>query len=320
MSDAIISVTDLRYSYRKGTRRGEALAGLSFSVERGEIFGVLGPNGAGKTTLVRILATILPPASGRAVIAGCDVAGNPLGVRRSICAVLQESAVETLLSVWDNLLLYGYLHGYSRARTRREAERVVELLELKDSLRQRALELSGGYKRRLQVAKALMVDTPVLFLDEATTGMDPLIKRRTMDAFRDEAARGRTVLLTTQLLDEAEALCDRMILIDQGKMIAGGRLSELRARSTKVFSVHLSFTRSGPEAVAAVHELGARSIQEDGGEYELVVEGQEDEWLQKLARLSASFPLARFEVRSASLEQIFVELYGGYPSERGAGA
>ncbi|MCI0352483.1 MAG: ABC transporter ATP-binding protein [Acidobacteriales bacterium] len=312
----IVACKDLRYVYTKGSvdgSRTEALAGLDFEVQAGEVFGILGPNGAGKTTLVKILTTILRPTSGRAWVAGHDVAREPLATRKNLCAVLQENAVETMLSVWDNLLLYGYLHGYARERSQQEAQRVVELLELQPYLKQKAQSLSGGYKRRLQMAKALMVRTPVLFLDEATTGMDPLIKRRALEAIGEEARNGRTVLLTTQLLDEAEILCDRMLLMNHGKAIASGTLEEIRRRSHKAFSIYLSFERPSPEALAHLRSLAPRSLREEEHEFELIVEGKEDEWIQKMAALSARFPLSRFEIRAASLEQIFVELYGAKP-------
>jgi ABC-2 type transport system ATP-binding protein len=130
-------------------------------------------------------------------------------------------------------------------------------------------------------------------------------------AIREQAERGRTVVMTTQLLDEAEQLCDRMVLMNAGRAMAGGRLSELRALARKVFDIHLSFVDPTPEALAALRGLGARSFAEEGGEIELVVEGSEDEWIRKMARISERWPLARFEIRGATLEQIFVELYGG---------
>jgi ABC-2 type transport system ATP-binding protein len=316
----IVTCKGLRYVYAKGSvdgSRPEALAGLDFEVQAGEVFGILGPNGAGKTTLVKILTTILRPTSGQAMVAGHDVAREPLAARKNLCAVLQENAVETMLSVWDNLLLFGYLHGYKRERSQQEAHRVVELLELQPYLRQKAQALSGGYKRRLQLAKALMVRSPVLFLDEATTGMDPLIKRRALEAIGEEARSGRTVLLATQLLDEAEILCDRMLLMNHGKAIASGTLEEIRQRSHKALSIYLSFEKCSPEAVAYLRALQPRSLREEGHEFELIVEGREDEWIQKMAALSARFPLARFEVRAASLEQIFVDLYGNKSQPEG---
>jgi ABC-2 type transport system ATP-binding protein len=307
----VIQVRDLRYAYRKAPRgQPPALDGLSFEVARGEIFGLLGPNGAGKTTAVHVLTTLLPPDSGTAIVEGFDVLRHPLEVRRRLTAVLQESAVEVMLSVRDNLLLFGYLHGLSRAETERRSRDVIELLGLSDYLERPARELSGGFKRRLQVAKALMVDSPVLFLDEATTGMDPLIKRRVMQAIREHARRGRTVVMTTQLLDEAEALCDRMVLMNRGAAMAGGKLSELRAMARKIFDIQLSFVDPSPEALAALRELGPRSLTDEDGELTLVAEGTEDEWIRKMARISERWPLARFEIRGATLEEIFVELYG----------
>ncbi len=309
-------VEQLRHVYRKGK---VAVDGISFSVNRGELFGLLGPNGAGKTTTVRMLTTILRPTSGRALVAGHDVAQEPLAVRRNIVAVLQENAVETLLSTLDNLLLYGYLHGYSRPETRKRVDRVVEALELQEHLHSRAQTLSGGYKRRLQVAKALMIDTPVIFLDEATTGMDPLIKRRVVDLIREEAARGRTVLLTTQLLDEAEALCDRMVLMRDGKVLAAGTMAELRQRAHKAFRLFVRFQQETPEAAALIRSLATRSLKSVHGEYEITVEGSEDHWIREMARISERHPLEHLEIRAADLEEIFFELYGDAAAEAHAG-
>lgn len=310
MAHHAIAVENLRHIYRRGTEAHPALNGLSFQVSPGEIFGLLGPNGAGKTTVVKILTTILRPSSGTALVNGHDVVSEALAVRRSIAAVLQESAVETLLSTWDNLLLYGYLHGYSRSESRRRAERVLDLLELGEHLNKRAQSLSGGFKRRLQVAKALMIDTPILFLDEATTGMDPIVKRRVMEAIREQARSGRTVLLTTQLLDEAEELCDRMLLIDNGMTLASGNMAELRALSTRFFHIRLGFATDPDGAMTAIRSLNPHSITEAGREYEIVVSGTENEWIRRMADISERWPLSHLEISSASLEEIFLQLYG----------
>ena len=308
MSSAIL-VENLSYVYRKGGSDRRALDDLSFEVQPGEIFGLLGPNGAGKTTVVRILTTILRPQAGKAMVGGFDVAAQPLAARQTLAAVLQESAVETMLPVVDNLLLYGRLHGLSARDVRQRADRVIELLELQPFVNNRAQTLSGGYKRRLQVAKALMIDTPVLFLDEATTGMDPLIKRRIVTAIRQEAERGRTVLLTTQLLDEAEELCQRMVLMNHGKSMAAGTLADLRGLSRKMFRIELSFADSCSNGMDLLRALGARSIEEQDGEIILTVEGSEDEWIRKMARVSEQCRLAHLQIHSASLEEIFLDLY-----------
>jgi ABC-2 type transport system ATP-binding protein len=183
-------------------------------------------------------------------------------------------------------------------------------MELRDQLTQRGGQLSGGYKRRLQVAKALMVETPVLFLDEATTGMDPMAKGRTMQAIRDQAKAGRTVLLTTQLLEEAESLCDRMILLDEGRSMAEGKLSELRAMARKSFTIGLGFATPDRAAVDALRGMGPVSLEERGGEVSMVVEGSEDQWIRNMARISERWPLVHFEIRGVTLEQIFIQMYG----------
>ena len=312
MSEEIVTVEQLRHVYRKGK---VAVDGITFGIARGEIFGLLGPNGAGKTTTVRVLTTILRPTSGRASVAGHDVAREPLAVRRNIVAVLQENAVETLLSTLDNLSLYAYLHGYSRFETRKRVDRVVQALELGEHLYSRAQTLSGGYKRRLQVAKALMIDAPVIFLDEATTGMDPLIKRRVIELIREEADRGRTVLLTTQLLDEAEALCDRMVLMNDGKVLAAGTMAQLRERARKAFRLYVRFQHDTAESAALIQSLAARNVKSVRGEYEITVEGSEDQWIREMARISERHPLEHLEIRAADLEEIFFELYGHAAAE-----
>jgi ABC-2 type transport system ATP-binding protein len=212
-----IEVKDLKKVYRSNT--GEpvrALDGISFQVPQGCVFGLLGPNGAGKSTLVKVLTTITAPTSGQATVSDHDVIRSPLEVRRQIAVVLQQTAVESLLSVQDNLLIYAYLHGVGRREAWKRMQRLVEEFDLADKLSETVYDLSIGTKRRVQVAKIFMVDSRVIFLDEATTGMDPFMKKRVMDRIRLEARSGRTVLLTTHVLSEAEQLCDTILIIDWG--------------------------------------------------------------------------------------------------------
>ena len=213
-----IEVHELRKSYR--TKRGdsvEALDGVSFQIPQGRIYGLLGPNGAGKSTLVKILSTITPPSSGHASIMGFDVAGHSLAARKQLAVVLQQTATENLLTVRDNLLVYAYLHEVKRAVAQQRMKTVAEEFELGGMLHDTVQELSLGMKRRIQVAKIFMLDAPVIILDEATTGMDPLMKRRVLDRLRNEARNGRTILLTTQVLSEAEELCESIMILDRGQ-------------------------------------------------------------------------------------------------------
>jgi ABC-2 type transport system ATP-binding protein len=173
-TDIAIEAENLVKIYHvKSARPVRALDGLSLSVKQGEIFGLLGENGAGKTTLLRILTTLLHPTTGRATLMGLDVERRAYDVRKKICAVLQENAVEVFLSVEDNLTTYARFHSIPRREIGATAERVIEQFALGEFRKQKVIDLSGGLKRRVQVAKVFMVDKPVVFLDEATTGMDP---------------------------------------------------------------------------------------------------------------------------------------------------
>ena len=189
------------YRGRRGGLFGEAsepvraIDGLSFNVPRGTIFGLLGPNGAGKTTLLKILATLLQPTSGHARIEGFDVVEEPLEVRRRISMVLQETAGEVFLSVRDNLMTYARFHSLAKPDAERRATEIMRLFDLTAEADRKVQDLSGGFRRRVQVAKVFLVNTPVLFLDEFSTGMDPILKRAVMDSLRQEAARGRTIVL-----------------------------------------------------------------------------------------------------------------------------
>jgi ABC-type multidrug transport system ATPase subunit len=304
-----IEVTNLVKTFRSGSENLiRAVDGVSFKVERGEIFGLLGPNGAGKSTIVRMLTTIVQPTSGSARILDHDVVNDPLNVRKEIAVVLQETAVETLLSVRDNLHIYGRLHGLSTPEIQRRAARVLDQFDLKDKQKEKAQDLSIGMRRRLQVAKVFMVDSPILFLDEATTGMDPIIKRQTLDSIRDLSRQARTIFLTTQLLEEAEALCDHIVILNHGKSVASGNLERLRTLTKKRFHVSLSFDSDKPEAFEALRSLDPLSLTADAKDAEMQFEGEEAAILEQLSKISQQFRIERFEIRGISLEEIFVEL------------
>jgi ABC-2 type transport system ATP-binding protein len=293
----VISVEDVRKVYAGGAAQPvRAVDGVSCEVPKGQIFGLLGPNGAGKTTLVKILTTVTVPTSGQARICGFDVVRQALDVRRQIAVVLQQTAVETLLTVEDNLRIYAYLHGVSAAEVQKRMDAVLDEFDLREKARETVQDLSLGTKRRVQVAKVFMVDSPVLFLDECTTGMDPLMRRRVLDRIRREARNGRTVLLTTQVLSEAEELCDRIMIMNHGKTLAAGNLQELRRLSTQMFRVTLTFAqdRDVREQLELLHPVELRS------------EGERVE----MSRVS---PIRHFEVRGAGLEDIFVDLVAEKP-------
>ena len=217
---------------RELTRRfGEmrAVDGLNLDVPEGIVFGMLGPNGAGKTTTIRILATLLRPHAGSARVFGHDVVRDAQAVRRRIALTGQFASVDPDLTGYENLALLSRLHGYRRADARARARELLELFDLASAARRQVATFSGGMRRRLDVAASLIVRSDLLFLDEPTTGLDPRSRQQTWEMVRTVVAAGTTVVLTTQYLDEADQLADRIAVIDEGRVIAQGTSSELKA-------------------------------------------------------------------------------------------
>lgn len=296
---------------RRGRPPVRAVDGLSFSVAQGSIFGLLGPNGAGKTTTLRVLTTLTRPTGGRARVAGYDVVASALDVRRRIAVVIQEHAADLLLTVRDNLLSFGRFHGLAGDVLRARAASVMERFGLLEQAGRKVQDLSGGFRRRVQVAKVLMVDTPLVFLDEFSTGMDPLLKRAVMDLLREESRAGRTIVLTTQVLTEAEELCDDILIINRGRQVARGDLHALKLLSEGVYEVSLTFDALPPEVEAEVAALGPLRVRATGSTLQFSIKAAERDVLALVNRLAARGHVRRVEVGGASLEDVFVELMSG---------
>jgi ABC-2 type transport system ATP-binding protein len=317
-SPLAIDVQDLRKVYHG--RSGppvEAVRGISFSVPAGSVFGLLGPNGAGKTTTIKILTTLLQPTSGRASVMGHDVVAAPLEVRRSMVAVMQDNALEVFLSVRNNFRVYGRFHGLSAAEADRQADRVAELFGLKEIMSTQASDLSGGQKRRVQVAKTFMVRKPVVFLDEATTGMDTFNKHAVLAAIRHETARGRTIVLTTHLLEEAEELCERLAIINHGRIIAAGTLREVKSMGLRLITVTLMFDRVTTAVRRTLERLKPHQSSTTDDAIQVTVR-DESEAMKVLTTARRLRGFRHFEVTAASLEDVFVTLIDSKRKEGGA--
>jgi ABC-2 type transport system ATP-binding protein len=315
MSAFALEVENLEKVYRGHTglfgARKEALRavdGLSFRVPRGAIFGLLGPNGAGKTTTLKILTTLRRPTGGSARIEGFDVVSQSLEVRKRISLVLQETAVELFLSVRDNLLTYARFHGLDSREAASRADEVMALFELRPESERKVQDLSGGYRRRVQVAKAFLVQTPVLFLDEFSTGMDPILKRSVMDALRKEAVRGRTIVLTTQILSEAEELCDDILILSKGRQIARGDLNTLKLLSQTAYEIVMTFDALPAGIEEEIAKLNPLHVHIDGNTVEFGLKTGEIQALDAAAALARKGRVLRVEIGGASLEDVFVEL------------
>jgi len=232
----------------------QALRGIDLNVEQGTILGMLGPNGAGKTTAVRILSTLLKSDGGRAEVAGFDVARHPDEVRRRIGLSGQYAALDEMLTGKENLEMIGRLYHLPKAHVRRRAADLLERFNLVDAGNRTVKTYSGGMRRRLDLAGALVAEPPVLFLDEPTTGLDPRSRNGMWELIRELVANGTTLLLTTQMLDEADSLADQITVIDEGRVIARGTSEQLKEQ---VGGAHLNVVLTSEfDATSAAQILG----------------------------------------------------------------
>lgn len=206
---------------------------VSLAIPPGEVFGLLGPNGAGKSTTIRMLTTLTLPTQGDIVVAGYDVARQPFDVKQKIGVVLQQTSVDIDLTVWENMEFHGRMHHIPSSRRQQEISRWLDYVELTDRKDDYVKTLSGGMKRRLQIARALLHQPQILFLDEPTVGLDPQTRRRLWEIIKGLNQQGMTILITTHYMEEAEYLCDRIGIMDNGHLIEVGTLPELRQKHGK---------------------------------------------------------------------------------------
>jgi ABC-2 type transport system ATP-binding protein len=289
-----------------------ALAGLDLYAPAGTILGVLGPNGAGKTTAVRILTTLALPDRGTARVAGYDVVRQRSEVQRRIGVAAQDATLDEVLTGRQNLIMIGRLSGLARRAARARAGELLARFDLEDAAGRMLGGYSGGMRRRLDLAAGLLTRPPVLFLDEPTTGLDPTSRLLMWEVMRELVADGTTVLLTTQYLDEADELADRIVVIDHGRAIAEGTAGELKVR---IGGARLELTMSEPlsDPTAALEGLLAGPIQvsRDGRRLRAPVEGGAGLATAVVRRLDdVGVAVDDVEVRQPSLDDVFFALTG----------
>jgi ABC-2 type transport system ATP-binding protein len=298
-----IAVTGLQKSF--GDR--VVLDGIDLTVEEGTIFALLGPNGAGKTTTVHILSTLIPADGGEARVAGHDVAAEADSVRAAIGVTGQFSAVDDLLTGAENLLLMADLHHLGRAEGRRRAAALLDQFDLADAARKTAATYSGGMKRRLDLAMTLIGRPRLVFLDEPTTGLDPRSRRSMWQIIRDLAARGATIFLTTQYLEEADQLSGRVAVLDRGRIVAEGTPEELK-RHIPGGHIQLQFDDVA-ELESAERVLGVTSRDKDGLSLQVPSDGDIPALRALLDRLdSASVKAERLTIHTPDLDDVFFAL------------
>jgi ABC-2 type transport system ATP-binding protein len=300
-----VAASGLRKSFGSKT----VLDGIDLEIPEGTVLALLGPNGAGKTTTVQILSTLIPATAGQVRVAGHDVRTEPDLVRAAIGVTGQFSAVDNLLTGRENLLLMADLSHTGREEGRRRAAELLALFELTEAAGKPAMTFSGGLRRRLDLAMTLMVRPRILFLDEPTAGLDPRSRRRMWQIVRDLVAAGTTVLLTTQYLEEADQLADRIAVLDNGRLVAEGTAGELK-RLVPGGHIRLEFA-SPDDLAAAARVLGDASPDEEALTLRVPGDGSARSLRALLDQLDArSIEAASLAVHTPDLDDVFLALTG----------
>jgi ABC-2 type transport system ATP-binding protein len=292
------------------------LDGIDLDVAEGTTYALLGPNGAGKTTMVRILTTLIAADGGEARVAGHNPTQNPAAVRAAIGVTGQFSAVDPLLTGEENLILMADLHHLGRAEGRRRATALLDRFDLVGATKKPLATYSGGMRRRLDLAMTLVGDPKIIFLDEPTTGLDPRSRRTMWQIIRELVAGGVTIFLTTQYLEEADQLADRIAVLDRGKLVAEGMADELKRR---IPGGHISLQFVDEhELAAASHTLGAMSRNDDTLTLQVATDGSVRSLRAVLDRLDhAAIPVEGLAVHTPDLDDVFFALTGRPDTEKG---
>ena len=310
-STPIIQTIDLAKTYPGTDFR--AVDGLNLGVAAGEVFGLLGPNGAGKTTTVGVLTTRVIPSSGQALVGGIDVVAHPSLVKQLIGVVSQQNTLDRQLTPWENLYFHGRLFGMGAKESKQMADELLERFQLTRFAKASVFALSGGMAQRLMVARAIFHRPAVLFLDEPTAGLDPQGRLALWELLRGLNADGQTIMLTTHYMEEADQLCDRLAIMDHGKILALGTPGELK-QGVEADTIVTVKADGDPDALAAVftqHVDGVTSTRTIDGGVELHIKGG-DRLVPRIvaAAESGGFSLADLSVAEPTLETVFIGLTG----------
>jgi ABC-2 type transport system ATP-binding protein len=308
-----IKVVGLRKVYASAGKEIRAVDGIDLEVGKGEFFGLLGPNGAGKSTTIGMLTTRVIPTEGQAFIAGVDVVADPSTAKRYIGVVPQTNTLDRQLSVLENLEFHGRYFGLSRRQASGRAAALLEQFKLADRAKASVQELSGGMAQRLMVARALVHEPEILFLDEPTSGIDPQTRLALWEILRDLHAAGQTILLTTHYMEEADALCERLAIIDNGKVLALGTPADLKDQLGADTVITLSFAEPPDGLVGKIERLKAVDHVETGEDNTVRVYAADAEGL--LADMVTLATKSKVRVTDASsqpptLEAVFLALTG----------
>jgi ABC-2 type transport system ATP-binding protein len=292
----------------------EAVKGVDFSVAEGEIFGLLGPNGAGKSTLIRMMTTLIPITSGRAIISGHDVAKEPDAVRRQIGVIPQALTSDPDLTVEENLSIYAKLYSVPKAQREKNINEVLEAVDLTKWRDAQTKTLSGGMRRRLEIARGLVHNPHIFFLDEPTTGLDPVSRIAVWEMLNKlKATRNLTMLLTTHYMEEADKLCDRIAIVDHGTLVALGTPIQLKQGVPGANVVEVHFDRETKEWQERLEKLdGVTSVQALSAGFYRVLTSSGSKTTMQLVELASSLgeTLTSLSVQNTTLDDVFVHYTG----------
>jgi ABC-2 type transport system ATP-binding protein len=292
----------------------EAVKGVSFRVADGEIFGLLGPNGAGKSTLIRMMTTLIPVTAGRALVAGHDVTKDPDDVRRLIGVIPQAMTSDPDLTVEENLSIYAKLYGVGRAQREKNIAAVLEAVDLTKWRGAQTKTLSGGMRRRLEIARGLVHDPSIFFLDEPTTGLDPVSRIAVWEMLNKlKATRNLTILITTHYMEEADKLCDRIAIVDHGNLVALGTPTELKNSVAGANVVEVQFDHEAPEWEERLKKLvGVTSVQPESAGFYRVLSTSGSKTTLELVQMAAEYgaTLSSLSVQNTTLDDVFVHYTG----------
>ncbi|MFP5232961.1 MAG: ATP-binding cassette domain-containing protein [Acidobacteriota bacterium] len=292
----------------------EAVKDVNFSVAEGEIFGLLGPNGAGKSTLIRMMTTLIPVTAGKAVVAGHDVSKDPDDVRRAIGVIPQAMTSDQDLTVEENLSIYAKLYGVPRAERERNIAEVLEAVDLAKWRSAQTKTLSGGMRRRLEIARGLVHNPRIFFLDEPTTGLDPVSRIAVWEMLNKlKTTRNLTMLITTHYMEEADKLCDRIAIVDHGTLVALGTPVELKNSVAGANVVEVHFDRDDPawrERLEAID--GVTSVQPESSGFYRVITQSGSRTTMQIVELAASLgeTLTSLSVQNTTLDDVFIHYTG----------
>ena len=302
----MITITNLKKTFDTI----EALKGISFNIPQGECYGLLGPNGAGKTTTISIMSTVIEPNEGEVSIAGYDLKKNPLDCKKNIGVVTQEMALYNEFSAYDNLLFWGGIYNVPKLKLKASIDEILNLLGLADRKNDKVKTYSGGMKRRINIASALLHKPNILFMDEPTVGIDPQSRNLIFEVVEKLHNEGMTIIYTTHYMEEAERLCDRIGIIDNGKIIAQGTLDELKTSGSMKETVVISFTNLTDERYTAIAKewKDIQRFDDTIHFYSMNIQGDLSKIILKCNEVGLD--ILHIDIQKVNLETIFLSLTG----------